>query len=383
LRWKSPEILAANRKDGTTVQSIRVDELLNVEIPVPPVAEQRRIVESLEIILGKLSSCCDRLDRVSLILSRFRQAVLAAACSGRLTEDWRLDRAYNIPTTAEAEHASIQTPESIAFADIPVEWQWVAAGIGYTDAGYGTSVRCDGSERGTPVLRVPNIASGRLALDPIKYAPASTDLRRLILEEGDILICRTNGSLDLVGKAAVVPLLSHPHAFASYLIRLRVEPRIFIPEYLHLVLLSPVGRAQIADRARTTAGQFNLNLEILRGLAIPRPSLEEQREIVRQVNVLSQLADRVEQRVASISARTSRLSQSIFAKTFRGELVPTEAELAVKEGRKYETAEELLARIGEESITPLVNRTGRPDRIRQVKRERKQARGRQHARRET
>ena len=77
----------------------------------------------------------------------------------------------------------------------------------------------------------------------------------------------------------------------------------------------------------------------------PVPPLEEQHEIVRRVEVLFQLADAIEKRVAAATKRTDKLTQSILAKAFRGELVPTEAELARREGRSYEPASVLLERI--------------------------------------
>jgi type I restriction enzyme S subunit len=329
---------------GTTRKRISRSNLGILTLPVPPLAEQRRIAAKVEALLGQVNAGRAHLGAVPAILRRFRQSVLAAACSGQLTEDWRVNHSDRRVLSAP-EVVSVEPPESIASVEIPAEWRWIAAGVGYADAAYGTSVRCDATEHGVPVLRVPNIASGRLDLGPMKYAPASTDLHKLILRKGDVLVCRTNGSLDLIGKAAVVQELPRQHAYASYLIRLRVDPQVFVPEYLHLVLMSPLGRTQIEERARTSAGQFNLNLEILRGLAAPRPSVEEQREIVRRVEAVLRFGDTVEQHVSVASARAKKLTQSILARAFRGELVPTEAELAAREGREYEPASVLLERI--------------------------------------
>src|SRR5262249_49431683 len=88
-----------------------------------------------------------------------------------------------------------------------------------------------------------------------------------------------------------------------------------------------------------------LNLEQLETLPVPRPPLEEQHEIVRRVEALFNLADAIEKRVAAAQSRADKLTQSILAKAFRGELVPTEAELARQEGREYEPASVLLERI--------------------------------------
>jgi len=104
-------------------------------------------------------------------------------------------------------------------------------------------------------------------------------------------------------------------------------------------------RDQIEERARTTAGQFNLNLEILRGLQCPVPPLQEQHEIIHRVEALVRLADAIEERVAAATLRAEKLTLAVLTKAFRGELVPTEAELARPEGREYEPASVLLQRI--------------------------------------
>ncbi len=94
---------------------------------------------------------------------------------------------------------------------------------------------------------------------------------------------------------------------------------------------------------------------------ISLPPSDEQAEIVRRVDQLFSLADRLEARVAQARARVDSLTQSILAKAFRGELVPTEAELAAAEGRDFESAAQLLARIRSQQQTPTPkNRTIKP-----------------------
>jgi type I restriction enzyme S subunit len=74
----------------------------------------------------------------------------------------------------------------------------------------------------------------------------------------------------------------------------------------------------------------------------------EQAEIVRHIENLFALADTIERRVRAATSRADKLPQAILSKAFSGELVPTEADLARAEGRTYETAAELLARIAKE-----------------------------------
>ena len=98
-------------------------------------------------------------------------------------------------------------------------------------------------------------------------------------------------------------------------------------------------------RGQTRPG---INGQILKSTAIPVPPLAEQHEIVRRVEALFRLADAIEARVAAGAHRAEKLTQAILAKAFRGELVPTEAELARRAGRDFEPAAVLLSRLKEE-----------------------------------
>ena len=108
LRWKSQDILAENRKDGTTVQSIRYEGLKALEIPLPPIREQKRIVAKVEELLARVNAARERLAKVPAILKRFRQSVLAAACSGQLTEGWRDKQAGVEPATVLLERLAVE-----------------------------------------------------------------------------------------------------------------------------------------------------------------------------------------------------------------------------------------------------------------------------------
>jgi len=101
----------------------------------------------------------------------------------------------------------------------------------------------------------------------------------------------------------------------------------------------------MAEVAVTTAGLYSLSTGKVKEFPVPLPPIEEQQEIVRRVQALFKLADAIEKRVAAAKLRADKLTQSILARAFRGELVPTEAELARREGRSYEPASVLLERI--------------------------------------
>ena len=125
-----------------------------------------------------------------------------------------------------------------------------------------------------------------------------------------------------------------------------------VPEFFcFLVAGSQTVKDQLAELCKGSTREF-INQRILHSIEIPLPPLAEQRENVRRVNALFALADRLEARLAQARRHVDSLTQSILAKAFRGELVPTEAELARTEGRTYESATELLERIRNDQVLP-------------------------------
>lgn len=315
------------------------EDLAEIMIPLAPLAEQRRIVAKLERLLGQVDACQKRLTKIPTLLKRFRQSILAAACSGHLTADWR------------DKNSAI---DNDGVKDLPNGWSFSIVGNVLEGLKYGTSMKCGYERRGVPVLRIPNVVSGKIDPTDLKFAELpTTELTQLRLIPGDLLLIRSNGSVSLVGRSAIVSAEQKGFAYAGYLIRLRPNRRKIDPEFLNLVLASYDVRLQIELEARSTSGVNNINSEEVQALHFLLPPLLEQEEIVRRVGTFFALADRIEARFAQGRKHVDNISQTILTKAFRGELVPTEFELAKADGRSFEPAEELLERIG---------RNGEPER---------------------
>lgn len=279
---------------------------------------------------GRTLTSRRRLDHVQRVLERFRQSVLAAACSGELTDDWR-----------ERNASSSQTA-----GDLPVGWKSATVGEVLESLKYGTAQKCDYDKRGIPVLRIPNVANGVIDHSDLKYAKLpSSEREQLRLTPGDILLIRSNGSVSLVGRTALVRQSEEGFAYAGYLIRLRPRPTAVTPEFLNLALGSFDVRLQVELEARSTSGVHNINGDEVRALRFALPPRDEQREILMRVNDLVTLAGRMDRRLTEARGQVEKLTAAILAKAFRGELVPTEAELAEREGREYEPASVLLTGI--------------------------------------
>ncbi len=304
--------------------------LLEHDIALPPLAEQRRIVGKLELLLGKVSSSQQRLSRVPGLLKRFRQSVLAAACSGKLTADWREEN-----------------------PDVDTEWLQVRADEVCEAVQSGSTPKADlfKTEKGVPFLKVYNIVNQAIAFE---YRPQfvseethRTTLKRASALPGDVLMNIVGPPL---GKVAIVPNDYPKWSINQAIALFRPRPQLD-RHFLYYLLCSGVPYAEILSETRGSAGQSNISLSQCREMLLSVPPLSEQKEIVRRIEKLFALADQIESRLRLAAQHVDRLTQSLLAKAFRGELVPNEATLARRQSRPYEPASELLARIrGSQSV---------------------------------
>lgn len=153
---------------------------------------------------------------------------------------------------------------------------------------FGLSVKAsiDKKKGMIPVLRMSNVINGKIDYSELKYLPlecAVTDKEpdKWLLREGDFLITRTNGSKDLVGKAAVFNDRAI-YTYASYLIRYRFDTSVVLPEYVNILFMTPIVREQIAVMRRQGGGQYNLNSDEIGAIKIPVPSISEQENIIKK-----------------------------------------------------------------------------------------------------
>ncbi len=360
--------LNAWQSQTTNIRNLDFREFLaGLSVPLPPLAEQRRIVARAGELLSQARQVRARLSKLPAALKRFRQSVLAGAFSGRLTEDWRVRSRLSEPARF-SDATDWQVPEPLEFPEFPESWTVVALDDLVSRIQYGVQNKADGdAETGVAVLRMSNIQEGRIDMAQLKYVKRDVlgqrGLEAFRLENGDILFNRTN-SPGLVGKAAVFAYDEDDDkekdkdkdkvkakakvkeaVFASYLVRLNCDPERMLAPFLCAWINSPWGRQWARSVRRDCVSQSNINTSRLRRMPVPTPPLAEQKEIVRWIEGLFRFADAVEQRVALAIARADRLAQAVLSKAFRGELAPIEAELARSEGRSYESAWVLLDRI--------------------------------------
>ena len=217
---------------------LTVGVISSLEMPLPPESEQRRIVAKLEALLAKVDSSRKRMERIPIILKRFRQAVLAAACEGKLTADWRdgqrttlsaLRLLAQIKLAREAQPSSPQ--RSINRTDailalplseqpddaLPESWIWVRFGDVIGELKNGISTRPEMQPPGTAILRISAARPGSVDLSDIRFLPnAEEQMRTYSLLEGDLLFTRYNGSIELLGVCGMVRVTSSQFLYQGW-----------------------------------------------------------------------------------------------------------------------------------------------------------------------
>lgn len=287
-----------SKAHGSGMVHVTKGKFLQLPIPLPPLPEQEAIVSKIEELFSELEKGKQLLLTAQEQLKVYRQSLLKWAFEGKLTNN-------NIPD-----------------GQLPDGWKWVKLGTVIEKPKYGTSKKCSYEAKGKAVIRIPNVMNGIIDNTDLKFAIFnSEEAEKYKLNSGDLLTIRSNGSVDLVGKCALVRKVDEESLFAGYLIRLRPLQNILISNFLLNVMSSIDLRNQIESKAKSTSGVNNINTEELQSLIIPLPPLPEQERIVEILESKLSVCDSIEQTLKQGLQQVETLRQSILKKAFEGKLV--------------------------------------------------------------
>lgn len=286
-KWLSSEAIIRaleNAAVGSTMVNLNQSILLSLNIALPPAAEQRRIVAKLDALTARLARARAELDRVPLLSARLRETAVTSAFSG-----WPRERLGDLSSS-----------------------------IRY---GYTASARPNGP--GAKFLRITDLQKGAIDWERVPFvSPAAADIDRCGLKTGDIVFARSGAT---VGKSQLIVEPPKDAVFASYLIRVRVDPVKLTPEVAAYYFQSSEYWQQVHAGASGT-GQPNFNGSKLANLLVPVNGEVHQLRAVARVMFAFARADRLEAEAARARALLDRLESAILAKAFRGELVPQDPE---------------------------------------------------------
>ncbi|WP_319540955.1 restriction endonuclease subunit S [uncultured Pseudodesulfovibrio sp.] len=346
---------------GIAVPNVNASKLAAIELSLPPLNEQNRIVDKIEELFSELDEGVENLTKAKEQLGVYRQSLLKNAFEGKITEEWRKENADKLES-GEALLKRVKKEREAYFNEQLEQWekdvsQWEADGkpgkkptkprkpkkldpisedelkelpelpdgwgwerLGYMTCGveYGTSSKSNKTGK-YPVLRMGNIQDGVFNYDDLVYTDNEEEYFKYKLESGDVLFNRTN-SPELVGKTAVFRE-DFQALFAGYLIRVNHINSVISSDYLNFFLNSPIAKNR-GDKVKSDGvNQSNINGAKLAEYPFPYCSLEEQEKAA------SFLLDRISSSVESELEIEVRLKQcealrkSILEKAFSGKLV--------------------------------------------------------------
>lgn len=357
LQFKFTDI-NSNTK-GTGIPHVDPAYLWNIELPLAPFNEQKRIANKLDELLPTVENIKTRLDNASLILKRFRQSILSAATSGELTEQWRkenfnisfstideeeimklVDSYHDIRCTQAIEKGKRKPKHPRAnkksnkvnsiLPKIPESWKYIRLeDITYLVSD-GTHQTPKYVEEGVPFFSVKNVRPFKINDKNIKYVSE---------EEFAIIDARCNSNFEdilytKVGATfgyAAMNTINYKHTIYVSLALIKPVKEYFCSKYAEITMNSNTVFNQAKERV-SGSGVPDLHLIEIRDFKIPIPPLIEQKEIVSKVESLFLLVDTLEGKIEAAKNRVDKLTQSILLKAFNGELVPQDStdELAEK-----------------------------------------------------
>ena len=370
-RWinyalKTPQIRKAIQSSSTgnqlSMRNIPQDKLRALEMPLAPEPEQQRIVNQLDTLLVRVQACNERFDAIPALLKRFRQTILDVATTGQLTDGWRKEQQCRVtaeevvtarlaaagarPTKAAAAFFTSHHPADPPKGVLPDTWLLTHVGMVGSVSNGSTPSRQEPLYWGSGI---PWVSSGEVANGVIRQT------REQITSDGF-----KNSSVRLLPRGSVLMAMIGEGKTRGQSAILDIDACI----NQNIAGVVPVGSILNSkylwfwfrreyENTRTKGngtGPKALNCERVRELEINLPPIAEQAEIVRRVEAMFGMADRIEARCTAARTQAQRLTPLVLAKAFRGELVPQDP--------SDEPASELLARI-ESANTAATAKLGR------------------------
>jgi type I restriction enzyme, S subunit len=351
LRGPQFQAIARERITGSAIPHLFQKDIKRLKALVAPLNEQCRIVAKLERLMDKLDSCQTRLAKIPLLLKKFRQAVLAAACSGKLTADWREHNPETGPHELAPDAMRYQIVEpGGGLPELPETWQWTPLG------NYG---RCTRGRFSLRPRNDPSCFGGKHPFIQIGDLPTDGGWIRShtqTLNEKGLAVSKTfpKGTAVIAIVGATIGntgLLAYDMCFTDSIVG--IETGSYEGNrYVELFLRNE--KYKIRHASYSSGGQPNIKLEFLNPYPLALPPLAEQEEIVRRVDRLFSMADVVGTCYDRAKSHVDNLRQSILAKAFRGELVSQDP--------NDEPAVVLLERIPEARVSQNADRSNQKGR---------------------
>ncbi|MGU7401867.1 restriction endonuclease subunit S [Salmonella enterica subsp. houtenae serovar 48:g,z51:-] len=303
--WNITEALKASAH-GVAMPHITKAGMEAWEIDLPPLTEQKVIAEKLDTLLAQVDSTKARLERIPQILKRFRQSVIVAAVSGKLTKELHKINKFKLTELNISLPSLWKVSEIGQFADVK----------GGKRLPKGESLIAENT--GFPYIRAGQLKNGTVLPEGQLYLEEhiQKSISKYIVSSGDLYITIVGAC---IGDAGIIPDIYNNANLTENAAKICNLNKNIFNKFLSLWLRSSYLQDIINSEIKSGA-QGKLALARIKSLPLILPPLEEQHEIVRRVEQLFAYADTIEKQVNNALTRVNNLTQSILAKAFRGEL---------------------------------------------------------------
>ena len=276
------EWLWANRSGADGRTEVKLDIFENLSIPLPALPEQDAMVQAYGLALAS----AEKLEAEAALVAQASQRAFEDAL-GVAPPPPLPDRPVFVARFKDVErwsHDGVLRSTS-GQQDDTSKWPTMALGDVLQEVRHGCSRGPAKSQTTLRVLKISAVTKGLLDLTEFKYLGDSPDVRATYsLQAGDILMCRTNGTIQYVGMSALVHEDIADTVFPDKVIRLRVDKARVVPEFLWRLLQQPAVRRQIEGAARTAVGNFAIGGNDIKALTVPLPPPDVQARLARALN---------------------------------------------------------------------------------------------------
>ena len=282
---------------GININNIKKEHIENLQIPLPPLTEQKQIAEKLDKLFDQIETIKEVSNKIPELLKNFRQQVLTYAVTGKLTEEWRKERQLDEWHTELAKDCC----EKVQSGGTPKGGQFALSGI--------------------PFLKVYNIVGNKIDFESepqyVSEEIQNSQIKKSITYPGDVIMNIVGPPLN---KVAIIP-----DTYKEWNINQAItlfRPKEYLNnQYLYYFFCEGSSVNSVLDKTRGVVGQVNISLSQCRDFAISIPPMEEQLEIVKRVQTLFDILDDVERRYNTLCEKLDKLPQALLCKAFKGELV--------------------------------------------------------------
>lgn len=282
---------------GININNIKKEHIENLQIPLPPLEEQKQIAEKLDKLFAQIESIKKSIERIPELLKNFRQQILTYAVTGKLTEDWRKDKQLDAWRVELAKDCCVKvqsggTPKGSKFETV-----------------------------GIPFLKVYNIVNNKIDFESepqyVSEEIQNSQIKKSITYPGDVIMNIVGPPLN---KVAIIPD-TYKEWNLNQAITLFRPKEYLNNKYLYYFFCEGSSVNSVIDKTRGVVGQVNISLSQCRDFSISIPPMEEQLEIVKRIESLFNILDDAERRYQLLCDKLDKLPQALLCKAFKGELI--------------------------------------------------------------